>query len=153
MYNRIIENDLFKKTMKTIEEKEKNRIFCRHSIDHCLDVARIAYILTLENNLNINKDIIYSAALLHDTGRAFDDRDHDIKGAELAEKILIQCGYINNITEIKNAILNHRKSSASLNNLSDILSKADKLSRRCFDCKAKQKCYWSEERRNKDIKY
>ncbi len=153
MYNRIIENDLFKKTIKAIEEKEKNRIFCRHGIDHCLDVARIAYILALENNLNINKDIIYSAALLHDTGRAFDDTDHDIKGAELAEQILTQCGYINNIAEIKNAILNHRKNTTALNNLSDILSKADKLSRRCFDCKAKQKCYWSEERRNKNIKY
>ncbi len=154
MYNKIIENALFKKIIKTIEENEKNRIFCCHGIDHCLDVARIAYILTLENNLDINKDIIYSAAILHDTGRAFADKEHDSKGADIAEKILKECNFSNNyIEEIKNAILNHRKNVTELNNLSDVICMADKLSRQCFNCKAQSECYWQEEKRNKYIKY
>lgn len=154
MYNRIIKNNLFKEAMDTINHKEEKRIFCRHSIVHCLDVARIAYILTLENNLNINKDIIYSTALLHDIGRAFDDKVHDIKGADLAEKILKECNFNNcDIEEIKYAILNHRKNVTALNNLGDIISQADKLSRQCYNCQAQKECYWSEERRNKEINY
>lgn len=153
-YNKIIENPLFKKAMDNIEVKEKDRIFCRHSINHSLDVARIAYILSLENTMNINKDLIYATALLHDLGRAFDDKSHNEKSAEIAEEILSQCGYNNiEIKEIKNAILNHRKEIYSLNNLSDIICKADKISRQCFSCKAQAQCYWSEEKRNKNIIY
>lgn len=154
MYNKIIENHLFKKAMKYINQKEETRIFCRHGIEHCLDVARIAYILALENNINISKDIVYSTALLHDIGRAFDDAEHNKKGVDIAEKILIECDYSNEeISEIKSAILNHRRDVISLNNLSDIISKADKLSRQCYNCKAQTECYWTEERRNKYIKY
>lgn len=154
MYNKIIENTLFKKAMETITHKEETRIFCRHGIEHCLDVARIAYILTLENNLNISKDMLYSAALLHDIGRAFDDAEHNKKGVDIAEKILTECDYsTEEISEIKSAILNHRKDTKLLNNLSDIISKADKLSRQCYNCKAQTECYWTEERRNKYIKY
>ena len=39
-------------------EKEKSRIFCKHDLQHSLDVARIAYILNLEADLKIEKEII-----------------------------------------------------------------------------------------------
>ena len=45
---------------------EKERIFCRHGMEHLLDVARIAYITNLEEGLGIEKDVIYAAGLLHD---------------------------------------------------------------------------------------
>lgn len=153
-YNKIIENSLFKNALSEIMKKEKTRIFCRHSMEHCLDVARIAYILTLENNIDISRDLIYSTALLHDIGRAFDDEEHDKMGVDLAEKILKECDYkADEISEITNAILNHRNDVTALNSLSDVICKADKLSRQCFDCNAQAECYWTEERRNKYIKY
>lgn len=153
-YNRIKEHSLFNEIINIINDKEKTRIFCKHGTDHCLDVARIAYILSLENNLNIKKDIIYATALLHDTGRAFEDDDHDKKSAEISEEILADCGYSQSeIQEIISAILNHRKDTSKLKNLSDIICKADKLSRQCYSCKAQKECYWQEERRNKNIKY
>ena len=153
-YNKIAEHNIFKDTINIINKNEKSRIFCKHGIEHCLDVARIAYILSLENNLNIKKDIIYAAALLHDTGRAFKDNDHNKKSAEISKEILADCGYSQSeISEIISAILNHRKDTSELNNLSDIICKADKLSRQCYSCKAQKECYWTEERRNKTIKY
>ncbi len=153
-YNKIIKNSLFKKTMSAINQKEKNRIFCCHSIEHCLDVARIAYILTLENNLNISKDIIYTTALLHDLGRAYSDSEHNKKSAEIAKQILEECNYPAFETDlIISAILNHRRNAEYLNDLSDIICRADKLSRQCYDCNAQSLCYWEEEKRNESIKY
>ena len=50
--------------MSDLAKKEEDRIFCIHDIEHCLDVARISYILAFENGIKIDKDIVYGAALL-----------------------------------------------------------------------------------------
>lgn len=62
----IIENKKYIKCLKKNEREEKNRIYCKHQIEHFVDTARIAYIVSLEKNLNINKEYIYAAALLHE---------------------------------------------------------------------------------------
>ena len=153
-YNKIIKNSLFNQAINTINEREKTRIFCCHSINHCLDVARIAYIINLENNMAIPKDIIYTTALLHDLGRAYDVENHNNKSAEIARTIMTQCNFSDSeIEQCVNAILNHRKDVDIINNLSDLICKADKLSRQCYSCKAQKECYWSDERRNNNIKY
>lgn len=140
--------------MAQIYDNEKNRIFCCHGIDHSLDVARIGYIITLENNLNISKDIIYTTALLHDIGRSIEGRDHNIHSVEIAHDILMECGYdTNSINMILSAIKNHRKNTDNIKNLSDVIKKADKLSRQCYNCAAYKECYWTEERKNKNIIY
>ena len=64
--NKIWRHPVWKQHMEHLAEYEKNRIFCRHGIDHLMDVARIAYIENLEKNCGISKEIIYGAALLHD---------------------------------------------------------------------------------------
>ena len=64
--NRICEHPVWKWHMERLTEYEKDRIFCRHGMEHLLDVARIAYIENLENNRSISKEIIYGAPLLHD---------------------------------------------------------------------------------------
>ena len=48
---------------------EADRRFCRHSMVHFLDVARIGTIIALEEGLKINREWIYAAALLHDCGK------------------------------------------------------------------------------------
>ena len=67
--DQIMAHPLFKEAMCGIEDAEQDRIFCRHGMEHCLDVARILYIMVLERNLPYRKDMIYATALLHDIGR------------------------------------------------------------------------------------
>ena len=82
---------LYQKHCKKIQELEKDRIFCRHTPEHFLDVARLMYIYSLENKLDLSREIIYATALLHDIGRAqqyLSGISHDIAGTEIAGKIL-----------------------------------------------------------------
>ena len=65
----ILNHDLFIKYTQRTKEHEKNRMFCRHDLEHFLSVARIAEILNLKKKLKIKKSYIYAAALLHDVGR------------------------------------------------------------------------------------
>ena len=79
---------LFREYYKRLEEAERDRKFCRHQMDHLLDVARIAYIQNLERKLGFSKEMIYAAALLHDIGkvRQYEEKiPHEIASAEIAE--------------------------------------------------------------------
>ena len=53
--NKISEHPLWKLHMTQLKEAEKDRIFCKHGIEHLLDVARIAYIENLEQNCGVSK--------------------------------------------------------------------------------------------------
>ena len=46
--NQILRHPLFIQYMDANAVKETDRIFCRHNISHVMDVARIAYILNIE---------------------------------------------------------------------------------------------------------
>ena len=61
---------LYRSSYQKLKEFEKARTFCCHQMDHLLDVARIAYILNLEMNLGLDRELIYGAALLHDIGKS-----------------------------------------------------------------------------------
>lgn len=141
--NCILEDVVFLKYIAKIKKLEENRIFCRHDLNHLLDVCRISWILNLEKKLLIDKEKVYAAALLHDIGRWVEyetGRDHAIVGGELAKDILDRCGFSDNEkTDIIEAIKSHRKKEHSTD-LGRILYKADKLSRPCFDCGAVTQC-------------
>lgn len=149
---KIYEHPLFQDSMTRIDNAEKDRIFCLHGIPHSLDTARIGYIMILEGRYNISKELFYAAALLHDSGRYNPIlEDHAEAGAINAELIMPDCGFSAYETaEVANAIRAHRNNS-SKTVFGEILYKADKQSRLCFDCKAQEQCYWSDEKRNKEI--
>lgn len=149
--NRIIENRIWNDHMSRIGEAEKDRIFCNHNLDHLLHVARIAYIDNLERNLGFSKDIIYSAALLHDIGRGLPD--HEKEGARIASEIMEECGFDEDTKEkITDAILSHRnRETASRDDLAGLIYRADKNSRACFNCNAKDECNWPEDKKNGEI--
>jgi uncharacterized protein len=155
--NAILYNHKFISYLNKNKKCEKDRIFCHHDLSHFLDVARIAYILNLENNLNYSKDTIYAAALLHDIGRWKQYEEgipHDAASAELAVDILEECGYSKQeINEIVEAISQHRKVNEDKSSLSYIIYFSDKASRNCFNCKAAKECNWSSEKKNNIIKY
>ena len=51
--NRICRHPLWRESMEQICKLEQDRIFCRHDIAHCLDVARLAYLENLEKHLGL----------------------------------------------------------------------------------------------------
>lgn len=154
MYNKILKNPKYIKANNTIAKLEENRLFCRHDIAHSLDVARIAYIINLEDKLGINKNKIYAAALLHDIGRCDTSAEHNISSYKMANIILQECSYSDeDIADILQAIINHRITNNNITNLTELISYADKVARQCYSCHAYAKCYWQDSKKNKVIVY
>ncbi len=151
----IFNNVQYRNALKSLKEYEKDREFCNHTIEHFIDVARIAYIMVLEENLNISKEVIYAIGLLHDIGRVKQYEEgisHDIASGELSKEILKETNFTaDEINIILSGIASHRKESDK--RLEEIIYKADKLSRQCFNCKVKRECYWKDEKKNLAIKY
>ena len=156
-YNLILNHPEYLKRLKKLRQLEQDRVFCRHDITHSLDVARIMYIISLEKKYNIDKDIIYATALLHDTGRREQYNDnipHNLASVKIAQSILSDCRYSDSeIEEICVAICKHRKKTQVRSRLTELLFSADKLSRLCFECKAEKECYWDKELKNNNIIY
>ena len=153
--NIILNNKEYKQALEKLSEYEKNREFCNHTIEHFIDVSRIAYIMVLEEKLNVSKEVIYAIGLLHDIGRVRQYEEgihHDIASVEMSKEILKETSFTDKeINIILNGIANHRKESD--NKVEEIIYKADKLSRQCFNCKAEKECYWSSEKKNFKITY
>lgn len=151
--NRILNHDLFIRCMKQIEAVEAQRRFCRHNMAHFLDVARLAMLLNTTENLGVEEELVYAAALLHDIGRHIQYENgtpHELASAKLAPDILRDCGFDANETAvIVEAIRAHRKKeAASEPNLNGLLYRADKMSRSCFACEAEGECDWKTGKKN-----
>lgn len=157
--HRIQSHPLFQTLWKKLQDAERERVFCRHTMEHFLDVARLMYIYALEDGVDLRKDVIYAAALLHDIGRyeqLISGTPHDIAGARLAGSIMQECGYHDDeIRSVQSAVLKHREHSGAEGReaLSVYLYRADKKSRLCFSCPTREACNWSEEMRNLWIDY
>lgn len=154
--NAILKNRKFCAYLSKINKLEENRKYCKHNIQHLLDVARITYIKVLEENINVKKEIVYAAALLHDIGRWQQYEEgipHELASIKLGKDILDQCGFDNEEEKkIFDLIGNHRKKdSDSL--LKNIFYYSDKACRNCFMCKAISECNWPDEKKNYSIKY
>ncbi len=154
--DKIIKDESFIKRIKEINEIEKYRIFCGHGYDHLMSVARIAYIMVLEEGLDISKEFVYAASLLHDIGRFSEyekEMDHRIAGPYVARPILLNAGFSEEETEIIcDAIRLHGTYPDEKGTLAGVLYRADKLSRDCFSCKAYEECNWPPEKKNDYIK-
>lgn len=161
-YQQIIKHKQYQSHLEQIKAYEVDRIFCKHDLSHFVDVARIAYILCLENKIVLQgfdlKDIIYAAAMCHDIGRHIEymnDISHEIASAQLCVDILQDVGYSKGeIDLIVDIILSHR--SKTLNEQKSIqafFNQADKLSRACFNCHVSGECNWDINKKNIEIKY
>ncbi len=156
--DRILKHSLFRSCVEKTREQEKERIFCRHDMEHFLAVARIAQILNLKKKLKLDQACVYAAALLHDIGRFRQGEDgtpHDKASAALAPGILKDCGFDAAETEmIVDAIRNHRNGEIQKEkSLRGILYRADKLSRSCYVCPVEKKCNWKNEKKNSKLRY
>jgi len=156
--NKIINNSIYKCAYHLIEDYENTRIFCKHDMSHFLDVARLAWIFNLEENLGISREIIYATAMLHDIGKHeqyIRNIPHETASALIACGILKDCCFNELESEmILSAIKTHRDEKQMIfKDLNRILYRADKMSRSCFTCDAKAYCNWGIEKMNLVIKY
>ena len=154
--NAILRDPFFIENIRKTNEREKDRVFCRHGLDHLMDAARVLYILVLEEHLQISKETAYTAALLHDLGRWVEydtGRDHAEAGAELSERLLDVHGFNGTEKEIiLLAIRGHRVKGAS-GILTDAMYRADKLSRPCITCGSINKCKRFSHGETAEIEY
>lgn len=154
----IIRDPLFQECLNKNKKAEKDREFCKHDLQHFIDVARITYILVLESGRFSNliegsslsgaqaaKEVVYAAGILHDIGRWRQyetGEDHSIIGSQLAEEILERTNFTQQETRIiTRAILEHRSQRHQMSLLGELLYRADNLSRACHECSAKEICY------------
>lgn len=148
--NKILSNEKYNALLKRLNKLEENRVFCKHNIEHFLDLARIAYIKVLEEKLDYKKEVIYAVALLHDIGRVYEYENgtaHDKASANIAKEILKEIDFSFEEKElIIECIEGHRNEGYS--KLSKIISESDKLSRKCFICTSEKDCYWDEDKKN-----
>ncbi len=156
--HKLMSDGEFKRYSDLNSKAEENRTFCRHSVEHSLDVARILYIIVLEEKIQIKKDIIYAAALLHDIGRYAQyeaNLSHHQVGATIGRVLLENNGFSEDeINMICDAIMAHHTIEVDDNNpLKKLLYKADKLSRNCFACCEYDNCYWEADLKNTKIEY
>lgn len=165
---RLLEDKTYQGLLRELENLEAGRIYCRHGFEHLMDVARLCWITVLENKIDISKEEVYLAALLHDIGRVEEYQtgiSHAAAGRRLAREILLHIGYPEEKTEeLLAAISGHRGQTDGCRQgtseagrtepkeqgrqLAALLKRADKASRPCFRCLAADTCKWTEERRN-----
>lgn len=158
--NAIFRHPLYQTYYRQLEEAEQGRIFCRHQMTHLMDVARIAYIRSLEEGLGLDREVIYAAAVLHDIGKVLQYEEgipHEITGEKIAAEILDGLAGENAFSEtekamILTAIRGHRKLRDEPEVLERLLYESDKASRMCFACPAEPQCDWNEEKKNKEIR-
>lgn len=152
--NAIVHHPVFSDHLTRLEALEQTRIFCRHDLTHLLDVARMMWISALERQLPLSREMVYAAALLHDLGRVEQTEEgipHHQASASLAARILPEAGFSEEeISRIQAAILTHRADGGD-NTLGQLLYWADKRSRVCWICDAKDECNWPDEKKNWEI--
>ena len=94
--NTVLRHPLYQQYYKELREEERDRIFCCHQMEHLLDVARIAYIMVLEEDLKVSKEVIYAIGLLHDIGRVKQYEEgihHDIASVDMSREILKETSF------------------------------------------------------------
>lgn len=160
----LLEQESYLEQLMRLEQLEENRRFCRHGLNHLMDVARLAWIRCLEEQLSYEKEEVYLFALLHDIGRVKEIEEgisHAEASAQYAGEILMHIGYSPEKTKcIVDAILEHRGEESKNRgeqvlmgeseqmDFAALMKWADKKSRPCFYCKASRKCNWNEDRKN-----
>ncbi len=154
--NKIWNHPRYRECLEEIGRLEEGRRFCRHTPEHFLDVARITCLLAGEQGIEVNRETVYAAGLLHDIGRARQYSQgipHEQAGAAIAEEILPDCGFTEEEqAEILYLIRSHRVKGEE-GDTAGLFYRADKLSRNCFSCPVKEECDWPEEKKNREISY
>ncbi|NLB51409.1 MAG: HD domain-containing protein [Syntrophomonadaceae bacterium] len=152
----LMNEPLYTEYVERNSRSEKERL-CPHNMSHHFDVARITYILILENNdldyfikesklssRMAAKEVIYAAGLLHDIGKWAEYRegiDHSSYSAKLARGLLPRALFnYEEIEIISRAIDEHENQNDEMSFLGEKLYRAENLSRICSQCQHNTQC-------------
>lgn len=156
---RLIRSQTFLDIQKQLDKQEQTRRFCKHGLDHSLDVARIAQLMNLELGFLQEKEEIYLSALLHDLGRVEEYESgipHQSASFETAKKLLEEIQYPIHLWEpILQRVLEHRHLNISNEEITkdNFFWFADKRARNCFVCQQKDECNWKTEKKTKTVEW
>ena len=154
--DKILKNEKFRAYLDKTADYEKDRIYCLHDIAHAFDTARIAYIMSLEENAGIGKEIIYAAALIHDIGRCSQYEDgtpHDEASVVLGRAILEECGFDETEKKLILTAVSEHRTDKERSPLGALLYEADNKSRMCMFCQSRSTCKWKKEDMNMEVGY
>ena len=153
--NAIIQHKMFRDVLFRLEQREHEREYCCHGIDHLLAVARTAQMLNLERGAGQSKELLYAAALLHDIGRLAQYEEgipHETAGVSIAQEILADSAFDAREQDcILSCVRCHHARRFGGTSVPDLIFEADKRSRPCFLCRATESCKWKNERKNHEL--
>ncbi len=160
----ILNNPRYQEYYAATVKAEATRIYCQHNAQHYADVARCAYIMWLNGEVacpelepyhsDTVREIIYTAAFLHDIGRFMEyadkSLDHALESEKLSRPFLQEAGFSRAEAElILKAIKNHRQANTSGFDL--LIYRADKESRLCSLCPVRETCKKFQDKAVPDI--
>lgn len=156
--NNLINHPVYIECLEKVVIAERDRKFCKHDMNHFLDVARLATILNFQEKIGLEVELIYAAAMVHDIGKYVEyecGTSHEIASSHIARNLLKDCSFdVIEMEQILKAVENHRNKDVSEErNLSGIIYRGDKMSRCCFACKEMENCNWELEKKNLNIIY
>lgn len=171
MVDRILSDIRYVEKINRLNEIEKDRIYCKHSLEHFDEVYQILNILSTRRNLDNSCDLSKIMAYFHDIGRADSyDGAHDKCSSDFArvllgeyklakEEIDLICYAIDNhsgridVQEAYYYIDNNMVEDNLVDTWAKLLRISDQLSRKCYICKANEVCKWLEgEKTNENWK-
>ena len=152
--NALVSDKKYREYLSQIETAETDRIFCKHDIQHFLDVSRLLYIYCLEEKLDIDKELVYAIGFLHDIGRAMQYMhgiEHHAASVEAARELLPKYGFDTEETAVITKAIGSHRNAENADRICSLTYKADKRSRPCYMCKAIGECNWSSDKINSEI--
>ncbi len=98
-----------------------------HNVEHTLDVVRVVnQYIRRENIDNQNAYLLRIAALIHDLGFTETNVEHEAKSAEMAQELMLDCGFSKNeINSVQGLIRATRIPQSPTNDLERIICDAD----------------------------
>lgn len=117
---------LRKRALEILNSKLSKDLYY-HCIHHTLDVLKVINQYMKREKINGHKaKLLRIAVLLHDIGYTVSINDHELRGMEIAEKLMSQFGFSNNHIEIvKGLILSTRVPQMPKNKFEEMICDAD----------------------------
>ena len=171
MIDKILSDDRYIDKLKTIDDIESKRIYCKHNLNHSKEVVRILTAISKDRELDNYEEFSAIMGYLHDIGRADCERAHNKCSSEFARVLLREYRYSEDSINIICYAIDNHSGRMPLNDIykyirertiedriedtwAKLLRIADQLSRDCYICKASDSCRWLlEERTIEDWKY
>jgi len=96
---------LRRKALDLLNSKLHKKLYY-HNVEHTLDVIKVvSQYIKRENIDNESAYLLRIAALLHDLGFTDTNVDHEEKSAEMAEELMLECGFSKNHIKVVQGLI------------------------------------------------